>query len=524
MTNLDGLVCEWCKLILEDPVTLACGNTLCLEHLKEFNKKFNCYFCKKEHQIPDDGLMINKTINIMINNFYNLNPLREKIKISFNKLDESIQDYEDIDPECYVFDYFGEIRSKVDLNCVRLKKEIDSKSGETMKKLKELENKCKLNLADVEKENLDDLKNNNLPSWKQTFREPNVNQDQLNDLYLTLNRNVKMIRDHKRKLKNNMLDNHSIKFRKYERKNWFGQLKIDHIDIKLSTNCGRLIREYKQHSDAIRSIQVDEKLNKLITASEDNTINVWNLETGKCLKTLKDHTKWVTCISMISNDEFISGSKDKTIKIWDLNSYKCLDTLTYQKEIYSMSLLPNNQLAIGHGDGSICILDIKNRVKVKSFKAHDKWIQVLKLFEYTKLISCSGYNDNKIKIWNIETFECVKVIESYLNTIFNLELTANGNLLSCSYEKIVEFRHIESGELLESLQFDHPVKCIKTLNDELVAIGLQNGHIIIYDLNRMKEIKIISTHSSFIYNLVLLSNGNLLSGSGEGDIKLWKLM
>ena len=65
MTNSEDLICEYdcCKLILEMPITLPCGSTLCLNHLKELNDRFACYFCKEEHLKPSNGFFVNKTIN-----------------------------------------------------------------------------------------------------------------------------------------------------------------------------------------------------------------------------------------------------------------------------------------------------------------------------------------------------------------------------------------------------------------------------------------------------------------------------
>ena len=134
MTNSEDLVCDYdcCKMILENPVTLLCGNTLCKEHLDNFDEKFTCFFCNEEHQIPKNGFIINKTIAKIINNYVNSNPLRNKIQASFEELSESIEDYVKIDPDVFVFDYFAEIRNKVDLHREELKKEVDQKSDEIL--------------------------------------------------------------------------------------------------------------------------------------------------------------------------------------------------------------------------------------------------------------------------------------------------------------------------------------------------------------------------------------------------------
>ena len=77
--------------------------------------------------------------------------------------------------------------------------------------------------------------------------------------------------------------------------------------------------------------------------------------------------------------------------------------------------------------------------------------------------------------------------------------------------------------MLKSIQLDCSVNCIKTLNEDLIAAALFNGQIVIYDLNKMKIVKIISGHTKLVKTLNLLSNGDLFSLSNNGDIKLFKL-
>ena len=61
MNSLKLLECDYCKLILEKPVTLPCGKTLCQHHLEDTNEnKYSCTFCLgEEHQIPKNGFKLN---------------------------------------------------------------------------------------------------------------------------------------------------------------------------------------------------------------------------------------------------------------------------------------------------------------------------------------------------------------------------------------------------------------------------------------------------------------------------------
>ena len=66
----------------------------------------------------------------------------------------------------------------------------------------------------------------------------------------------------------------------------------------------------------------------LASAAEDNTIKLWNLETGSCLQTLHGHQYWVKAIAFSPNGQILaSGSFDSAVKIWDWQTGECLRTL-----------------------------------------------------------------------------------------------------------------------------------------------------------------------------------------------------
>ena len=526
--NSKALICEFsgCKLILENPVTMPCGNTICKHHLKPFEKEqnYNCFFCQDQHDVPKNGFSINKAFDLMIQTYFDSNPIRKRIIETLERLSKSKKNYEPLDPDVYVYDYFAEIRNKVDLHREELIKEIHERSEAIIKQLKEKEEKCKLNAAKIGKNKFEIIK-----SWKLEARKAEKNQDELSQLLNKIKRT-----DFEKQLKNDLVLGECIQFEKHEKSSTFGYLKITKNDFILTKNCGKLVKSYKEHSfiksflfrytestKLIRSIQVDELSSKLVTASEDNTIKIWNLDTDEFLKKLTDHKNWVTGILILPNNKLISASCDKTLKIWDLNSYECLITLVNQSEVYSLCLISHNQIACGCGDGSINIWNLNNSKQVKSFKAHDDLIRYLLFVNNTKLISCS--NDKKIKIWSLKTYECNKILEGHSDTIYFVNINSNGNLLSCSMDKTLKLWETETGEMLKSTEFKHQIFCIKILNEDLVAVGLQNGEIIIFDFNASIIINRFRSQSSCVNRLYLLSDGDLISGSIDGQLKIWKI-
>ncbi|GMH35126.1 hypothetical protein BSKO_02994 [Bryopsis sp. KO-2023] len=54
---------------------------------------------------------------------------------------------------------------------------------------------------------------------------------------------------------------------------------------------------------------------RLVSGSYNNTILLWDLDSGKCVRVLKGHGFWVRCLQF-DGEKIVSGSDDGTIKVW----------------------------------------------------------------------------------------------------------------------------------------------------------------------------------------------------------------
>ena len=67
---------------------------------------------------------------------------------------------------------------------------------------------------------------------------------------------------------------------------------------------------------------------RAVSASADNTLKVWDLETGRALRTLEGHSAWVHGVAVTPDGKrAVSASADSTLKVWDLETGRELRTL-----------------------------------------------------------------------------------------------------------------------------------------------------------------------------------------------------
>lgn len=81
---------------------------------------------------------------------------------------------------------------------------------------------------------------------------------------------------------------------------------------------GSKIRELKAHDDNITALDFDVPFGTMVTAALDDTVRVWDLNTGHCMGFLEGHTASVRAIQVEDNIA-ATGSMDATVRLWDLS-------------------------------------------------------------------------------------------------------------------------------------------------------------------------------------------------------------
>lgn len=218
--------------------------------------------------------------------------------------------------------------------------------------------------------------------------------------------------------------------------------------INLNTNS--ILNTYSSHLQGVECFVIHEQT-KLISGSEDNTINVFDLSTGKRLNSLIGHTRKVWSLKLLQNQSLLaSSSLDKTIIIWNLKSFKPLLTLKGHREsVFCLDyLMCCNQLLSGSDDSTIRMWDIKSGRCMKIIQGHTETIRCLKANIYKDLFA-SGSSDKTIRIWT-SVGKCARVLRGHTDWISDLECSAI-HLFSCSCDRSIRVWDLNSGNCIRTL-------------------------------------------------------------------------
>ena len=297
MTSLKlELICNICKLILKDPISLPCLSAVCGEHLHDDSTKngiITCMKCNKEFKVPESGFPQNEVLSNILAKEFHLNDEEKAIKHSIQDMIQTLEGLQEVlkqnnsdDLEANSFEHYSEIRRKIDIQREELKAKIDEIAIKMIAQVNEKEKLYNLNMTES--------RSAVAAVDIQQSRQILANEFRRTDLLIE---DVIRLQDKlKQKTKEFESRIHDLDSSKVELENqvfkpsqgfqdvWFGSLRL-------------------------------QKAHKLIACSLGDKIKILDVESNKCVSTLEGHTSDITCLESIDENRFASGSYDKTVKI-----------------------------------------------------------------------------------------------------------------------------------------------------------------------------------------------------------------
>ena len=85
-------------------------------------------------------------------------------------------------------------------------------------------------------------------------------------------------------------------------------------------------------------LHLAEYCNKLISGSKDNTVRMWNADSGLCLRSFGNHTKCVTKVLWSGANNIYTGSEDQRICCFDGEGNYLREHKKHSHWVNSMSL------------------------------------------------------------------------------------------------------------------------------------------------------------------------------------------
>jgi hypothetical protein len=186
----NSIKCTECKSVLNSPVLLHCGHSICQEHVKPSAQSHHCVSCDTVHLVPSGGFSKNIALEAMIG----AKVQKAQFCSDYEQAFAACKNFETLfadlkliyeTPLSFVNKTIGELKMETDILREEFKMKIDDRANAILKELDAYEDECKMsgvNLTSVHMSDYVRRVNGQLDAWKKCLASFDSNKAEWDEI------------------------------------------------------------------------------------------------------------------------------------------------------------------------------------------------------------------------------------------------------------------------------------------------------------------------------------------------------
>jgi WD40 repeat protein len=196
---------------------------------------------------------------------------------------------------------------------------------------------------------------------------------------------------------------------------------------------GRLVRTFEGHTDSIMAIAVSPDGRRAMTGGGlDGTVKYWNLDSGELIRSMDAHSSGVFSLAFSPDGkQALSGPMGlEEVILWDLTTGEIVHRIPYlNQNSTELIFYPDGQSAYS-GYDELMLLDLESGEISRQYKTgncctgfamHPDWKSIFTVF-----------GGDRITQWDLETDQLIREFGDHDGSRSRLEISPDGNLLLSS--------------------------------------------------------------------------------------------
>jgi coatomer protein complex subunit alpha (xenin) len=249
------------------------------------------------------------------------------------------------------------------------------------------------------------------------------------------------------------------------------------------------------HLDYIRTVQFHHEYPWIISASDDQTIRLWNWQSRQCASVLTGHNHYVMSAAFHPKEDLVvSASLDQTVRVWDIAGLR-KKQVSPQDSIEEKMAQLNPVKSVGTD-----LFGSTDAVVKYILEGHDRGVNWASFHPSLPLI-VSGADDRQVKLWRMNESKAweVDTLRGHMNNVSSVMFHPKEELIiSNSEDKSIRVWDMSKRTGVQTFRREHDRFWILAAHPDLslLAAGHDSG-MIVFKLER--ERPLYATHQNQLF-------------------------
>ncbi len=298
-------------------------------------------------------------------------------------------------------------------------------------------------------------------------------------------------------------------------------------------------RVFTGHSATVRSVALSANGRTALSGSEDKTLMLWDVVTGKPLHRFVGHAGEVHSVVFSPDGRTaLSGSEDQTLILWDLSTGQIIRHFVgHAGEVHSVAFSPDGRTALsGSEDQTLILWDLATATVIRRFMGHTEAVTAVAfspdgrtvLSGAGNTLSPSTSGDTRLILWDVATGQPIRYFVGHTQTVWAVAFSPDGQrrVLSGAADTNLILWDLDNGTEIRRFH-GHTEEVLSVAfspDGRTILSGSRDARLGLWDVKTGERIRFLVGHGASVRAAVFGRDGRTaLSGSLDTSLRLWDL-